>query len=225
MIFGKDRPKIVGTSDTIDYNVNYARKCVVKHKYNYQERDGVLHKSILTGKHKYHHDGDHSKFELIVIKPSCLTMAEFNSHYNLVHDVCKEGAKVTFSPNQDVGSGISCYVLAITPFYYKNSFIYDAYKIKFISEEYVVFSSLLQVSTPAINPSGTIFWPTLDVTISCSTPGAVIYYTDDGSTPTMESNRYTGTITLTQTTILKAKAFKGGLKPSVIASESYECIP
>ena len=47
------------------------------------------------------------------------------------------------------------------------------------------------------------------VTLSASTPGAAIRYTTDGSEPTVASTLYDGAISLTATTVLKAKAFFG----------------
>jgi LruC domain-containing protein len=47
------------------------------------------------------------------------------------------------------------------------------------------------------------------VTLSCGTSGATIYYTTDGSTPNKLSKVYTGSFTLTQTTTVKVKAYKG----------------
>jgi chitinase len=51
-------------------------------------------------------------------------------------------------------------------------------------------------------------------TITCATTGASIYYTTDGSEPTTASSAYSSALTFTQTTTLKAKAFKNGLKDS-----------
>jgi len=48
------------------------------------------------------------------------------------------------------------------------------------------------------------------VTITCATDGADIYYTTDGNTvPTIESTPYTGSFTISETKIIKAIAVKG----------------
>lgn len=63
-----------------------------------------------------------------------------------------------------------------------------------------------QVAAPVISPNGGAFDQTLDVTLSCATPGATIYYTIDGSDVNANSLRYTGPITLTENTTIKARA-------------------
>jgi PKD repeat protein len=79
-----------------------------------------------------------------------------------------------------------------------------------------------KVATPTFSPaSGTTFTDSLDVEISCATSGASIYYTTDGSDPTDSSTLYTGSITLTDTTNLKAKAFKTAMEPSEVATATY----
>ena len=51
--------------------------------------------------------------------------------------------------------------------------------------------------------------------------GAKITYTIDGSEPTASSNAYAGPFTVTKTTVLRARAFAGGLNDSDITSASY----
>ncbi len=57
-----------------------------------------------------------------------------------------------------------------------------------------------------------------NVAISCTTSGAVIYYTTDGTDPTAQSTRYTGPITLSTTTTLKAIAVKNGESSEVVSA-------
>lgn len=70
------------------------------------------------------------------------------------------------------------------------------------------------VATPVITINGN------SATITCATSGATIRYTTNGSTPTSSSTQYTGAITLSGATTIKAIAIKDGVSSSV-ASESY----
>ena len=57
--------------------------------------------------------------------------------------------------------------------------------------------------------------------ITCSTEGAKIYYTLDGTDPTEASLRYTEPVTLTDGQTIKAIAYCTGLTPSAVVSASY----
>lgn len=70
------------------------------------------------------------------------------------------------------------------------------------------------VATPVITINGN------SATITCATSGATIRYTTNGDTPTSSSTQYTGAITLSGATTIKAIAIKDGVSSSV-ASESY----
>ena len=66
------------------------------------------------------------------------------------------------------------------------------------------------------------------VTLSCATANATIRYTLDGSEPTASSTVYTGAISLSDTTTIKAKAFvtfTGGTFESATASAAYTLAP
>lgn len=78
-----------------------------------------------------------------------------------------------------------------------------------------------RVATPLINPSGTVFSPSMDVFITCPTPSVVIHYTIDGSTPSAASLPCTGSIHITDTTVVKAIAVKDGMVNSLVATETY----
>ncbi len=56
------------------------------------------------------------------------------------------------------------------------------------------------------------------ITLKCETPGAVIYYTTDGSKPTASSTKYTGPFPVAGISpVLKAVAIKSGSYPSEVA--------
>ena len=76
-----------------------------------------------------------------------------------------------------------------------------------------------QVTAPTFTPISGAIVPT-NVTISCSTTGAVIYYTLDGMLPTQTSTLYTGVVSLATASVIRAVAFTNGWTPSV-ASVAY----
>lgn len=69
---------------------------------------------------------------------------------------------------------------------------------------------------------------TQQVAITSSTPGAVIVYTTDGSMPTVNANlvptngsQYTAPLTISDTTPLRARAFKQDFRSSLVMASSY----
>ncbi|AFH50647.1 Subtilisin-like serine protease [Ignavibacterium album JCM 16511] len=88
--------------------------------------------------------------------------------------------------------------------------------------------SLQTVATPVITPPGGIHPappPALEITISCETPDAAIYYTEDGSVPKgppqINGTLYQNPFTIDSDRIIKAKAFKTGYNESGLATEIY----
>lgn len=78
-----------------------------------------------------------------------------------------------------------------------------------------------QVATPVLTNSGS-FSDSIQVSITCATEGADIYYTLDGSVPSISNGiKYTGEFTVSDTTTVKAIAVKDGLTDSAIASATY----
>lgn len=91
------------------------------------------------------------------------------------------------------------------------------YKIKTIE---VTFAS--SVATPTITPASKKFNTTFVATIDCTTTGATIYYTLDGTDPTSSTTRQTYTSTGVSipavTTTLKACASLNGKNSSVVSA-------
>ena len=78
-----------------------------------------------------------------------------------------------------------------------------------------------QAATPVISPASQSFNPSVQVTITDATPGASIYYTTNGTTPTTASTVYSGPFTLTTTSTVNAIAAGTGLLQSPEASATY----
>jgi len=68
--------------------------------------------------------------------------------------------------------------------------------------------------TPQITRDGT----SNRIIINCATEGASIYYTTNGTTPTANNTRYTGSITVSQNCVIKAIAVKEGYDNSSVAT-------
>ncbi len=79
------------------------------------------------------------------------------------------------------------------------------------------------LSSPSIKPSAGTYFGSVDVTISCSTQGAKIYYTTNGSDPTTGSTEFTAPFTLTSSATVKAISVLDG-EISSVASASYEIL-
>jgi PKD repeat protein len=77
------------------------------------------------------------------------------------------------------------------------------------------------VATPLIQPASGGYIDPISVTMTCSTDGATIYYTTDGTDPDENDSEYTNSFQISTTTTVKAKAFKTGLTPSNVATNQY----
>ena len=74
---------------------------------------------------------------------------------------------------------------------------------------------------PVISPAGGTFTAAQSVSISDATPGATIYYTTDGTTPSTSSTTYTGAISVASSETVEAIATASGYTTSAAASASF----
>lgn len=77
------------------------------------------------------------------------------------------------------------------------------------------------VATPVFEPASGELEANAEITITCATEGAAIYYTVDGTTPTADSNEYLAPIVFTKAMTVKAIAVKDGMLDSEIAEAVY----
>jgi hypothetical protein len=75
-----------------------------------------------------------------------------------------------------------------------------------------------KTATPSFNPLGGQFSAAQSITLLDATPGAVFYYTTDGSAPTKSSTRYQNPIPITKTATINAFAAANGYANSDIAT-------
>lgn len=80
------------------------------------------------------------------------------------------------------------------------------------------------VADPVIAPAAGYVKAGTEVTITCETEGAKIYYTTDNVNPTAESTEYTGAFELTASCTVKAIAIKENCVNSKVVSAKYELL-
>jgi len=80
----------------------------------------------------------------------------------------------------------------------------------------------VQVAAPSFSPGGGAYSSAQSVAITTSTSGASIRYTTNGSTPTSTSGTlYSGPVSISVTTTLKAIAYKSGMTDSSVTTATY----
>lgn len=80
-----------------------------------------------------------------------------------------------------------------------------------------------KVATPVFSPPNASGNASVNVTITCDTPGAVIYYTTNGATPTTSDSYIAsgGKVLVQCMTTLKARGFRSGFIDSDVATGTY----
>ncbi len=91
----------------------------------------------------------------------------------------------------------------------------------FFVDDVLVSGSTQVVATPTFSPVGGTYPAPQIVTLSCSTSGAVIRYTTNGTEPTEASTTYSAPINVATNMTIKAKGFKTGWTPSATATATY----
>jgi hypothetical protein len=80
-------------------------------------------------------------------------------------------------------------------------------------------------ATPTFSEAAGTYRGDQTITVNESVPGATVYYTLDGTTPTVSSTVYSGSITVQSPTTLSAMAMYGGRTASGVASARYLVAP
>ena len=128
----------------------------------------------------------------------------------------KDGVSATIGVDLGTTTGVSL-VPGGTGSYYLNSYAT-------IGNTYgndISLTGMAATPAPVFDPGTCLFYPTTNVTITCSDPSATIRYTLDGSTPTETNAAYSGPIFVEDDVTIKARAFATGKNPSPIVVATY----
>lgn len=96
-----------------------------------------------------------------------------------------------------------------------------AVKNNLISDTTSATYTIYTVKPPVFSPVGGTYTSAQNVTITTDTPDAVIYYTTDGSEPTMNSTQYSQPIVVSSSMTLKAIAYNLDGDSSPVATATY----
>ncbi len=93
--------------------------------------------------------------------------------------------------------------------------------VQILPVEITSASGLEVVEAPVISPDGGAIAATQEITITCATEGASIYYTVDGTEPSTSSTLYEGAFTLAQECTVKAVAYAEGMEASAVTEAAF----
>ena len=99
----------------------------------------------------------------------------------------------------------------------KNNVFFQFVQAKFYAET----GGTPKCATPTFSPAAGAVVSGTQVSISCSTEGAAIHYTTDGTDPTASSATYSAAIPVNSAMTIKAIAVKDGYDNSSVASATY----
>jgi hypothetical protein len=131
------------------------------------------------------------------------------------------GAATIVVPANSLSAGNVAFTADYTPDVNSSSTYYSATG----TSTPVMVTISLATATPVFSPAPGTYSSTQTVTLSDATPGATIYYTTNGTTPTTSSAVNGGTITVSSTEMLEAIAVATAHSPSAAASATYIIAP
>jgi hypothetical protein len=89
------------------------------------------------------------------------------------------------------------------------------------NQQWTMVSNQPATATPTFSEGGGTYASAQTITLSDTTPGAAIYYTTNGTTPTTNSTPYSGAISVSASETIEAVAVASGYSNSAVASAAY----
>ncbi|MBR5332263.1 MAG: chitobiase/beta-hexosaminidase C-terminal domain-containing protein [Muribaculaceae bacterium] len=144
-------------------------------------------------------------------------------------EVCiASGSKGAFTANIGSVSGTGTSVGSFVSWEGNSSEAFDLTATKQVRFSYMVItyskSVATQTNTPIITPNGGEITSDTEISIACTTEGASIYYTIDGTKPSASSTLYEGPFTLSKECTVKAIAIAKDLEASAITEAIFTLI-
>ncbi len=164
-------------------------------------------------------------FDMVSVPTFSVAGGFYNEKQTLEISCATEGAKIYYTTDgSDPTASSTLYTGAIE---LTSNMTVKAIAIKDGMLDSGVVSAVYEISmkakTPEVDLPAGKYDTAKTVTISCATPGAKIYYTTDGSTPSATNGTlYEGSITLKESCILRAIAIADGMDPSTVKSVNYK---
>lgn len=198
------------SSNKNSYTASYANDKDLNTMWQPKGNDSTRRLTIDLGE-KYDLSGTEVVFQSNAVMKYTIDLSVDNSNWtlNVVNKTNNSTSNQTYTDNfsysgiRYVRINITGYPTGVTPGIY----------------EFRVFGQ--SVETPTFTSASGSFSTSQSVTIACTTPDAQIFYTTDGSTPTSSSQVYSGAISVTYTTTIKAMAVKSGYSNSAVVSNTY----
>lgn len=147
-----------------------------------------------------------------------------NDNFKLMVDMdfSVSDSKWNTSSKDDLADLMNEVMKLIVDMWDANVFVQVFDKSQYLVYEYIVSQDTVQMVRA--NPSGGEVVEGSTVTLSTATNGAKIYYTLDGSMPTINSNLYTAPIVISSNTTIKAFAVRNGFKDSPVSTFEYTIV-
>ena len=160
-----------------------------------------------------------------------ITITPVNGYSGSVSVTCSAPAGITCTPSitsPAVGSGISDSIIFTVP----GNLVTGTYPVVLTATgggrthtAGMLLAYAPSAATPAFFPPPGTYVAAQTVAISDTTPGAVVYYTVDGSTPTLSSPVYTAPVAISTNRTLSAMAIAPGYSASSTSSANYTIAP
>ena len=164
-----------------------------------------------------------SKIEIVATPTFSIESGAINSGTEVTITCSTEGAKIYYTTDGSEptasGTAYTAAISVIPPLTLKAIAVKSGMNDSAVAS--VSYTIKETVATPTFSVESGAVNSGTSVTITCSTEGAKIYYTTDGSDPTAASTEYTAAISITEAVTVKAIAVKSGMNDSVVASVSY----